>query len=114
MQFEYNICCFRYERYTRSVSIGTNLPEIFYFCFFFENYAFADCALLMFTFFLFSRAVPPAYYAHLLAYRARHFIEGDYSDGDSSTGPKAGVAGGVRFRALPEIKQNVKDVMFYC
>ncbi|RXH83542.1 hypothetical protein DVH24_005795 [Malus domestica] len=58
--------------------------------------------------------VPPAYYAHLLAYRAQHYIEGDYSDGGPSTGPKAGVAGGVRFRALPEIKQNVKNVMFYC
>ncbi|TQE03990.1 hypothetical protein C1H46_010361 [Malus baccata] len=58
--------------------------------------------------------VPPAYYAHLAAVCARYYIEGEYSDGGSTTGSTAGVAGGVRFRALPEIKENVKEVMFYC
>ncbi|PRQ33301.1 putative post-transcriptional gene silencing PAZ-Argonaute family [Rosa chinensis] len=53
--------------------------------------------------------VPPAYYAHLVAFRARHYIEGDSSDGGSTTGGGAQV-----FRALPEIKENVKEVMFYC
>ncbi|XP_048424946.1 protein argonaute 5 [Pyrus x bretschneideri] len=58
--------------------------------------------------------VPPAYYAHLAAFRARYYIEGEYSDGGSTTGSTGGVAGGARFRALPEIKENVKEVMFYC
>ncbi|CAN6692256.1 unnamed protein product [Malus baccata var. baccata] len=58
--------------------------------------------------------VPPAYYAHLAAFRARYYIEGEYSDGGSTTGSTAGGSGGVRFRALPEIKENVKEVMFYC
>ncbi|KAM5584348.1 hypothetical protein ABKV19_003957 [Rosa sericea] len=53
--------------------------------------------------------VPPAYYAHLVAFRARHYIEGDSSDGGSTTGGGAQV-----LRALPEIKDNVKEVMFYC
>ncbi|XP_024158332.1 protein argonaute 5 [Rosa chinensis] len=53
--------------------------------------------------------VPPAYYAHLVAFRARHYIEGDSSDGGSTTGGGAQV-----LRALPEIKENVKEVMFYC
>ncbi|KAB2614893.1 protein argonaute 5-like [Pyrus ussuriensis x Pyrus communis] len=58
--------------------------------------------------------VPPAYYAHLAALRARYYIGDEYSDGDSTTGPTAGVAGGARFRDLSEIKENVKEVMFYC
>lgn len=59
-------------------------------------------------------AVPPAYYAHLAAFRARHYMEGDSSDGGSSSagarsaGPSAGV------RPLPVVKDNVADVMFYC
>ncbi|KAB2614892.1 protein argonaute 5-like [Pyrus ussuriensis x Pyrus communis] len=61
--------------------------------------------------------VPPAYYARLAASRGQYYIEGEYSDGDSSTGSTAGGAegaDGVRFRALSEIKENVKEVMFYC
>ncbi|KAL3752385.1 hypothetical protein ACJRO7_013094 [Eucalyptus globulus] len=59
--------------------------------------------------------VPPAYYAHLAAFRARYYIEGDGSDTGSSgggRGTKEGTA--VEIRALPSIKDNVKDVMFYC
>nr|CAD1819865.1 unnamed protein product [Ananas comosus var. bracteatus] len=59
--------------------------------------------------------VPPAYYAHLAAFRARYYMEGGSSDGGSSS------AGGSRsrerpagVRQLPKIKDNVKDVMFYC
>ncbi|XP_057955824.1 protein argonaute 5-like [Malania oleifera] len=60
--------------------------------------------------------VPPAYYAHLAAFRARYYIEGESSEGQSSTG------GGGRstrermadVRPLPTIKDTVKDVMFYC
>ncbi|OVA19450.1 Argonaute/Dicer protein [Macleaya cordata] len=60
--------------------------------------------------------VPPAYYAHLGAFRARYYIESETSDGGSVT------SGGGRntrekttaVRPLPQIKDCVKDVMFYC
>ena len=61
-------------------------------------------------------AVPPAYYAHLAAFRARYYIEGtDFSDSGSTS--DAG-RGATRERSrevgpLPKIKDNVKDVMFY-
>ncbi|XP_048424948.1 protein argonaute 5 isoform X2 [Pyrus x bretschneideri] len=61
--------------------------------------------------------VPPTYYAHLAACRGQYYIKGEYSDGDSNTGSTAGGVGGadgVRFCALSEIKENVKEVMFYC
>ncbi|EYU37009.1 hypothetical protein MIMGU_mgv1a012342mg [Erythranthe guttata] len=63
------------------------------------------------------RAVPPAYYAHLAAFQARYYIEGgDLSDGGSAAaGPDGVMRERVRkVRALPEIMDNVKDVMFYC
>lgn len=63
------------------------------------------------------RAVPPAYYAHLAAFRARYYIEGEYSDVASTTAGSTsggGGSGSVLIRALPQIKENVKDVMFYC
>lgn len=53
--------------------------------------------------------MPPVYYAHLAALRARYYTEGDYSDGGSSSGRGAG-----EVRPLPRIKENVKEVMFYC
>ncbi|KAI4334305.1 hypothetical protein L6164_019015 [Bauhinia variegata] len=53
--------------------------------------------------------VPPAYYAHLAAFRARYYIEGGESESDSGSGSR-----GAGARALPQIKENVKDVMFYC
>nr|POE96118.1 protein argonaute 5 [Quercus suber] len=52
--------------------------------------------------------VPPAYYAHLAAFRARYYIEGETSDGGSTGGENRTV------RPLPLIKDNVKEVMFYC
>nr|GMD22715.1 protein argonaute 5 [Ipomoea batatas] len=61
--------------------------------------------------------VPPAYYAHLAAFRARYYVEDEVSDGSS------GMAGGratrentatANVRPLPAIKDNVKAVMFYC
>lgn len=54
-------------------------------------------------------AVPPAYYAHLAAFRARYYIEGDTSDGASSAG-----RGGGHFQVLPNVHDNVKNVMFFC
>lgn len=66
-------------------------------------------ALLMFNIYT---AVPPAYYAHLAAFRARYYIEGDTSDGASSAGRGGG--GGGHFQVLPNVHDNVKNVMFFC
>ncbi|KAH9619822.1 hypothetical protein KSS87_003277 [Heliosperma pusillum] len=51
--------------------------------------------------------VPPAYYAHLAAYRARFYMEPDHSENGRSTN-------GQCVRQLPELKDKVKNVMFYC
>ncbi|XP_062027323.1 protein argonaute 1-like isoform X2 [Rosa rugosa] len=67
--------------------------------------------------------VPPAYYAHLAAIRARFYLEPVTSDsGSMSSG--MGVSGGGRnsrapgpkaaVKVLPALKENVKKVMFYC
>ncbi|KAJ4827378.1 argonaute 5 [Turnera subulata] len=58
--------------------------------------------------------VPPAYYAHLAAYRARYYIEGETSDVASSSSRDAAAGTTLEVRALPTIKGNVKNVMFYC
>ncbi|KAJ9552866.1 hypothetical protein OSB04_016911 [Centaurea solstitialis] len=68
--------------------------------------------------------VPPAYYAHLAAFRARFYMEPDTSDSGSMTSGR-GMGMGVRstrmpmsnaaaVRPLPALKDNVKRVMFYC
>jgi len=60
--------------------------------------------------YMWNHAVPPAYYAHLAAFRARYYIEGETSDSGST-----GATGrSVEARSLPVVKENVKDVMFYC
>uniref|UniRef100_A0A803M6A6 Uncharacterized protein n=1 Tax=Chenopodium quinoa TaxID=63459 RepID=A0A803M6A6_CHEQI len=60
--------------------------------------------------------VPPAYYAHLLAFRARYYVEGlTMSDSGSTSGGKDLTAEKQALsQALPKIKDSVKDVMFYC
>ncbi|KAK1586518.1 hypothetical protein Q3G72_003381 [Acer saccharum] len=83
--------------------------------------------------------VPPVFYAHLLASRARYYIEGgDSPDGGSSSGcggkrggkrggKSGGKSGGKRggksgskretkpeVPRLPSIIENVKDFMFFC
>lgn len=74
--------------------------------------------------------VPPAYYAHLAAFRARFYMEPDSSDSGSAAPPAAGgrgppgalqqqqrptrIPGGGNVRPLPALKENVKKVMFYC
>uniref|UniRef100_A0A0A9ABP6 Protein argonaute MEL1 n=1 Tax=Arundo donax TaxID=35708 RepID=A0A0A9ABP6_ARUDO len=63
--------------------------------------------------------VPPAYYAHLAAFRARYYDEQGSSDGASvvSGGAAAGVGEGgaaPAFRRLPQINDKVKEVMFFC
>ncbi|RLM86725.1 hypothetical protein C2845_PM04G04760 [Panicum miliaceum] len=54
--------------------------------------------------------VPPAYYAHLAAFRARYYdVQAEGTDGASvaSGGPAA-------LRRLPQVKDKVKEVMFFC
>ncbi|EEF36112.1 protein argonaute 1 [Ricinus communis] len=74
--------------------------------------------------------VPPAYYAHLAAFRARFYMEPETSDSGSMTsgpvGGRGGMGGGAGARStrgpaasaavrpLPALKENVKRVMFYC
>ncbi|KAL3585922.1 hypothetical protein D5086_012789 [Populus alba] len=60
-------------------------------------------------------AVPPAYYAHLAAFRARYYIEGDIASdsGGGGTGPPVR-SEAAPVRPLPAISPNVKNVMFYC
>ncbi|GER38448.1 argonaute 1 [Striga asiatica] len=69
--------------------------------------------------------VPPAYYAHLAAFRARFYMEPETSDSGSMTSSSvAGRGAAVRstrvpgsnaaVRPLPQLRDNVKRVMFYC
>ncbi|KAF4404533.1 hypothetical protein G4B88_005919 [Cannabis sativa] len=74
--------------------------------------------------------VPPAYYAHLAAFRARFYMEPETSDSGSMTSGAAAGRGGMgpgaggrstrapgvnaAVRPLPALKDNVKKVMFYC
>ena len=73
--------------------------------------------------------MPPAYYAHLAAFRARFYMEPESSDSGSVATPAAGgrgapsmqqqqcatrVPGAGNVRPLPALKENVKKVMFYC
>ncbi|GAB4850453.1 argonaute 1 [Ancistrocladus abbreviatus] len=74
--------------------------------------------------------VPPAYYAHLAAFRARFYMEPETSDCGSMTSgaAAAGVRGGAggpagrstraptanAVRPLPPLTEKVKRVMFYC
>ncbi|XP_022860648.1 protein argonaute MEL1-like [Olea europaea var. sylvestris] len=60
--------------------------------------------------------VPPAYYAHLAAFRARYYVEGgELSDSGSAPGRDVATREkNLEVRSLPAIKDNVKDVMFYC
>ncbi|XP_019150469.1 PREDICTED: protein argonaute 5 isoform X2 [Ipomoea nil] len=60
--------------------------------------------------------VPPAYYAHLAAFRARYYVEDEISDGSSgkSGGGRATRDRDANVKPLPIIKDNVKAVMFYC
>ncbi|XP_076888490.1 protein argonaute MEL1-like [Bidens hawaiensis] len=58
--------------------------------------------------------VPPAYYAHLAAFRARSYMEGaELSDSDSRGG-RATRDRVAEVRPLPVIHESVKSVMFYC
>ncbi|KAH0469700.1 hypothetical protein IEQ34_001258 [Dendrobium chrysotoxum] len=70
--------------------------------------------------------LPPAYYAHLAASRARFYMEPMTSENASQPRAAAGraaaanepcnthVARGGAVRPLPPLKDNVKRVMFFC
>ncbi|CAH2060404.1 unnamed protein product [Thlaspi arvense] len=58
--------------------------------------------------------VPPAYYAHLAAFRARYYMESEMSDGGSSRSRNTTTSTATVVAHLPAVKDNVKDVMFYC
>ncbi|KAK7345915.1 hypothetical protein VNO77_16531 [Canavalia gladiata] len=70
--------------------------------------------------------VPPAYYAHLAAFRARFYMEPDLQENGSSGGGGSGsgsgghsskatrTGGDCGVKPLPALKENVKRVMFYC
>ncbi|XP_057959828.1 protein argonaute 10-like isoform X1 [Malania oleifera] len=59
--------------------------------------------------------VPPAYYAHLAAFRARFYMEPEMQENGSASGKGSmRAAGGSGVRPLPALKENVKRVMFYC
>ncbi|CAN6287232.1 unnamed protein product [Urochloa humidicola] len=58
--------------------------------------------------------VPPAYYAHLAAFRARYYIEDDMTDQGSSTGTSRTYDQSVPVKQLPRIMENVQQFMFYC
>uniref|UniRef100_A0A0E0KHH4 Piwi domain-containing protein n=1 Tax=Oryza punctata TaxID=4537 RepID=A0A0E0KHH4_ORYPU len=56
--------------------------------------------------------VPPAYYAHLGAFRARYYMEDEHSDQGSSSSVTTRTERSMKL--LPEVKENVKRFMFYC
>ncbi|KAG5027837.1 hypothetical protein JHK87_011351 [Glycine soja] len=55
--------------------------------------------------------VPPAYYAHLAAYRARFYMEPNVHEIAKARG---GRSKDESVRPLPALKEKVKNVMFYC
>ncbi|XP_022144917.1 protein argonaute PNH1-like isoform X2 [Momordica charantia] len=56
--------------------------------------------------------VPPAYYAHLAAYRARFYVEPDAQENAKRCCTRT--TNGTCVRPLPALKERVKNVMFYC
>ncbi|KAF6146405.1 hypothetical protein GIB67_001507 [Kingdonia uniflora] len=65
--------------------------------------------------------VPPAYYAHLAAFRARYYIEDNSegtlragSQGTASQGAGAGAGTPAPLHQLLELPESVKNFMFYC
>jgi eukaryotic translation initiation factor 2C len=56
--------------------------------------------------------VPPAYYAHLAAFRARFYMEPEMSENQTSKNSNG--TNGTSVKPLPAVKEKVKRVMFYC
>jgi hypothetical protein len=61
---------------------------------------------------LYLYAVPPAYSAHLLAFRARYYLSDAAADSDSGSASGTRSATNV-VAALPSLIESVKDNMFY-
>ncbi|PUZ37586.1 hypothetical protein GQ55_9G131000 [Panicum hallii var. hallii] len=57
--------------------------------------------------------VPPAYYAHLAAFRARHYLDDGLSDQSSAASSRLHDHA-VLVKQLPKVKDNVQQFMFYC
>ncbi|PIA65392.1 hypothetical protein AQUCO_00100697v1 [Aquilegia coerulea] len=55
--------------------------------------------------------VPPAYYAHLAAFRARFYMEPEEQENSTTRSMQSS---GSCVRELPALKEKVKKVMFYC
>ncbi|XP_021767509.1 protein argonaute MEL1-like [Chenopodium quinoa] len=101
---------------------GTSRPT-HYHVLYDDNYFTADFLQLLtyslcYTFARCTRSVsvvPPAYYAHLLAFRARFYVEGmTMSDSESTSAKDLTKDKKPEVQPLPEIKENVRNVMFYC
>ncbi|GFY96289.1 Stabilizer of iron transporter SufD / Polynucleotidyl transferase [Actinidia rufa] len=59
--------------------------------------------------------VPPAYYAHLAAYRARFYMEPNtHETHENASTCSTTCSNGPGFRPLPALKEKVKNLMFYC
>ena len=59
--------------------------------------------------------VPPAYYAHLAAYRGRLYIERSSEANGGSMNPFCvSRVGPPKTIPLPKLSDNVKNLMFYC
>ncbi|XP_030546668.1 protein argonaute 7 [Rhodamnia argentea] len=58
--------------------------------------------------------VPPAYYAHLAAYRGRLYLERSEMSGHMRNGSQLSRAAPPKATPLPKLSENVKKLMFYC
>ncbi|KAJ4834119.1 Protein argonaute 7 [Turnera subulata] len=58
--------------------------------------------------------VPPAYYAHLAAYRGRLYLERTESIASSRNASTISRAAPPKATPLPKLSDNVKNLMFYC
>ncbi|WCJ22183.1 Argonaute family protein [Euphorbia peplus] len=58
--------------------------------------------------------VPPAYYAHLAAYRGRLYLERSESATFARNGAVISRVGPPKAAPLPKLSENVKNLMFYC
>ena len=59
--------------------------------------------------------VPPAYYADLAATRARWYMPESSSPSVSAAGSRVGRSGGEGMaEVLPEVKQLVREGMYFC
>lgn len=108
-----------YARCTRAVSIGMRYLVGFSFIQLSELIFLSVIFLSVVLFFFFTEfcyspiwTVPPAYYAHLGAFRARYYMEDEHSDQGSSSSVTTRTDRSTK--PLPEIKENVKRFMFYC